>query len=98
MILVTAAVRARPDSFDELLALSREHVARSRQEPGCLSHEVLLDPDDPLRLVFVERWQSKEALGVHFRVPASGEFVAQLRKLAAEPAEMTVYEASTLEM
>ena len=98
MIIVTAAVRAREDAFDVLLAISREHVARSRQEPGCISHEVLRDPDDPLRLVFLERWQSKEALGAHFQVPESGEFVARLRQLAAEPAEMTVFEATRLEM
>ena len=32
------------------------HVRRSRTEPGCLFHAVHRDVEEPLRLVFVERW------------------------------------------
>ena len=35
MIIVTGSIVARAGSVDELLALSLEHVRRSRTEPGC---------------------------------------------------------------
>jgi hypothetical protein len=51
MILVTGSVMARRETFDEVRRLSLEHVHRSRAEPGCMSHAVHVDCDNPLRLV-----------------------------------------------
>jgi quinol monooxygenase YgiN len=53
MIVVTGSVTARADSFQEARRLSLEHVHRSRNEPGCLSHAVHTDCENPLKLVFV---------------------------------------------
>jgi quinol monooxygenase YgiN len=39
-----------------MLRISREHVHRSRKEPGCISHDVSIDAENPLRLTFFERW------------------------------------------
>ncbi|WP_157615238.1 putative quinol monooxygenase [Rhizobacter sp. Root404] len=50
MIIVTGTLHARPDTVAELLALSREHVARSLTEPGCLEHGVAVDATEvPVR-------------------------------------------------
>ena len=68
MILVTGSVTAREDSFDEILRLSQEHVNRSRAEPGCIAHAVHVDCENPLRLVFFERWADRDALLKHFCV------------------------------
>ena len=93
MIIVTGSVRARPETLDELIALSLEHVRRSRSEPGCLLHSVHRDVEDPLRLVFVEHWADREALQRHFEVPASLAFVTDVSELAAEPPEMDIFDA-----
>src|SRR5271168_3505741 len=94
MLLVTGAVTAKPDTIAEMLRVSREHVHRSREEPGCISHDVSIDADDPLKLHFIERWESVEALKAHFAVPASRAFWKALQELAADPGGMAVYEAS----
>jgi quinol monooxygenase YgiN len=93
VILVTGSVRARPETVDRVLACSLEHVHRSRAEPGCLSHSVHFDAEDPLHLVFVERWADADALRAHFGVPASREFVKELGALAATPPEIAIYNA-----
>ncbi len=98
MILVTGSILAREDTIDRLLELSLEHVQRSRQEPGCLSHAVHRDAEEPLRLVFVETWESRQALAVHFHVPASRAFVAAVAKLAAGPPTLSVYDATPIEL
>ena len=54
MILVTGSILAREDSFSEVLASCLEHVERSRTEPGCISHDVHVDCQNPLRLFFFE--------------------------------------------
>lgn len=93
MILVTGSVVAREDTFEELLRLSQEHVRRSRAEPGCVSHAVYRDPEQPLRLFFFEEWADRAALEAHFAVPESGAFVRGVRALVAAPPEMKIWEA-----
>ncbi|MDW3219460.1 MAG: putative quinol monooxygenase [Acidimicrobiales bacterium] len=92
MILVIGDVTLAPGSRDEALALSRDHVARSRTEPGCISHDVHLHADDPDRIVFVERWADRAALDAHFAVAASRDFARALTALAAQAPRMDVYE------
>ncbi len=90
MIVVLGDVDVRPEAIDEALAISREHVERSRSEPGCISHDVLTDPDRPHRLVFVERWEGRAALDRHFEVPESAAFAHALGRIAASPPSMQI--------
>ena len=97
MIVVTGSVIARTDSFDEVRKLSLEHVRRSRAEPGCLSHAVHVDCENPLRLVFFEQWADRAALLAHFAVPASRDFVRSLQALAESATTIELYDATRLE-
>ena len=97
MIVVTGSVTARLDSFDQVRKLSLEHVQRSRGEPGCISHAVHVDCENPLRLVFFEQWADRIALLNHFAVPASRDFVKSLQSLAAAATTIELYEATRLE-
>lgn len=90
---MTGSVQVRPDSVDEAIALSLEHVRRSRQEPGCLLHSVHRDVEDPARLVFLEQWADAGALQAHFRVPASSAFVRDVSALAESRPDMAIYDA-----
>ncbi|HYP28227.1 MAG TPA: putative quinol monooxygenase [Blastocatellia bacterium] len=98
MIIVTGSIVARPDSLDQLLALSLEHVRRSRAEPGCMAHAVHRDAENPLRLVFLEEWADRATLAAHFAVPESRDFVKAARELASEPPRMNIYDAAPLQM
>ena len=98
MLIVLGSVLARSDSVEEIRRIAQEHVARSRLEADCLSHAVHADLDEPLRLVFIERWADWDALRAHFKVPASATFVRDMGRLCAAPPEMTVYEASASPM
>jgi quinol monooxygenase YgiN len=98
MVIVLGSIVARPDTFSELLKLSQAHVARSRTEPGCLSHAVHQDTEHAQRLVFVETWADRAALAAHFQVPASRAFVKALGALVSEPPRISVYDATPLQM
>ena len=97
MIVVTGSVTVRPETFEEARRLSLEHVHRSRREPGCISHAVHVDCENPLKLMFFEQWTDRAALAAHFAVPASGEFVRTLRSLAEGPTTLELYDATRLE-
>ena len=94
MIIVIGSVVAVPGRGDDALALSLEHVQRSRAEPGCVSHAVHRDAENPQRLVFVEEWADMAALQQHFRVPPSRAFAKALAALAAEAPSMSLYDAT----
>ena len=94
MILVTGSVTAREESVNEVRQLSLEHVHRSRNEPGCISHAVHIDCENPLRLVFVEQWADRAALLDHFAVPASRDFVRALQPLAATATTLEIFDAA----
>ena len=93
MILATGHVTARPETLDEMLRLSLEHVERSRKEPGCLFHSVHQDVENPHRIVFLEHWADRASLAAHFAVPESGAFVRALYSLAGDRGRMDVYGA-----
>jgi quinol monooxygenase YgiN len=96
VIIITGSVEGSPDTIEEMLRLSVEHVQRSRAEPGCLSHAVHRDVENPLRLVFVERWADMAAVQKHFGVPASGAFVTALAGLATAAPQLDMYTATPL--
>jgi quinol monooxygenase YgiN len=96
MIIITGSVTGTAETIDELLAASLEHVRRSRAEPGCISHAVHRDVDNPLRLVFFERWESAEAVRTHFAVPDSGRFVRAAAALASSPPSLELFTATPL--
>jgi quinol monooxygenase YgiN len=97
MIVVTGSVTAREDSLSEIRRLSLEHVHRSRAEPGCISHAVHVDCENPLRLVFIEQWTDRAALQAHFAVPASRDFIRTLQPLVAAVPTIELYDAARLE-
>jgi quinol monooxygenase YgiN len=94
VIIVTGSLTAKPETLDEVIRLSLEHVRRSRAEAGCLLHSVHQDVENPLRVVFVEHWADRGALAAHFAVPASLKFVTDVTALAASRPTIEIYEAT----
>ena len=98
MIIVLGSVVAKEGRLNEALSLSRQHVTRSRIEPGCVAHSVHQDTENASRLVFVEQWASEAALWDHFKVPASRAFAKALAALAEEEPSMAIYEATQFQL
>ena len=93
MVIVTGRAQIHPQGLAEAMALCLEHVRRSRGEPGCISHAVHQDVEDPCSLFFFERWTDRAALERHFAVPESGQFVGRLSRLASVTPEISIYDA-----
>jgi quinol monooxygenase YgiN len=94
MIIILGSLTATPATIDELMQLGLEHTRRSRLEPGCLSHDVSRDVENPDRLLFVERWADMDAVRTHFAVKASGNFVRRAIAMADAPPTLELFDAS----
>jgi quinol monooxygenase YgiN len=93
-IIVLGTARGSDGTIDELLEAALAHVHRSRDEPGCVSHAVHRDVEDPNLLVFVEHWTDRAALDQHFAVTGSGDFLAAVQRLAVGRPTLEIYEAT----
>ncbi|MEH6702328.1 putative quinol monooxygenase [Parasphingorhabdus sp.] len=98
MIIISASFAVQPAQREQIIALCSEHSARSRDEPGCISHNIYADCDDPARPFFHEEWQDEAAVAAHFAVPASGDFVNRLTALLGERPEIRMYRAHAVLM
>lgn len=69
MIYLIAKLKTKPGS----MAAIREAVApcleATRKEPGCICYDLYQNIEDPDSLVFVEQWETREALAAHFETP-----------------------------
>jgi quinol monooxygenase YgiN len=96
MILITGSIVAREGRLAEALALSLEHVRRSRVEPGCISHAVHQDAENPNRLFFFEEWADRAAVAAHFAVPESRAFVKALAGVATGAPQLAMYDSTRI--
>jgi len=97
MLIVRGRVKLQAEQQMQGLKLSMQHVSRSRQEPGCISHAVYVDVEDPTTLVFFEEWADQAALDAHFALAASREFMRELMAMADGEPDLRIFEASIVD-
>lgn len=98
MIIVTGHAIAREGSQEQMQRLAVEHVERSRTEPGCISHQVSRDVQQPRRFVFVELWKDMDALQQHFQVEASRQFARSMAQLSESQPHLAIFEANSINL
>lgn len=91
MIIITGELIAKTGCIEEALALSQQHVEHSRKEPGCISHNVFKDPEDPNKLFFFEQWTDNDAIALHFVKASSQAFVKNIASLAVTPPQLSIF-------
>lgn len=98
MIIITGSVLTNAHNRAAIEAECVAHCRRSRNEPGCIAHNVHADCEQPSRLVFVEKWADAAALQAHFAVPESGAFVREITALSTGTPEMQIYGADEINL
>ncbi len=69
MIYVIADLTVKEGARDRVLEAARPCVEATRKEKGCLSYDLHVSITDPDRMVFVERWETREDLTAHSKQP-----------------------------
>ena len=89
-VQVVAVVVARAGQADAVVQAIRTIVAATQGEAGCRSYVPHRDVQDPNRFVFIEHWDSQEALDTHNRTPHLQAFAATIEPLLATPLQVLV--------
>jgi quinol monooxygenase YgiN len=88
---VIARVKARSEKVDELRALLIGLIVPTRQEPGCITYEMLQNKGDATEFTFVEEWTDEAALESHFRTSHIQDALKKLPNLLAEDLDLRRY-------
>ncbi|NML32231.1 putative quinol monooxygenase [Paraburkholderia antibiotica] len=79
-IAVVAISVAKPGCDEQLRVTLEGIVGPTRNEAGVLQYDLHRDVQEPRRFVFVERWESQEALAAH----AKSAHIQAYRKAVAD--------------
>lgn len=83
---VIARVIAKPDTVTQVRTILASLVEPTRQEPGCLSYQLLQNRSEPADFTFIEEWASAEAEQAHFMTAHVSDTIRRLTGLlAVEP-------------
>ena len=89
-VVVVATVIPQPEHRAEVIAAYTQAIARVHAEDGCELYALNQAED---RLMMIEKWASREALGAHNQGAALAELRSRLAGKIAGPAEVIVLEA-----
>ncbi|MFP6747775.1 MAG: putative quinol monooxygenase [Alphaproteobacteria bacterium] len=90
VVSVIAIITTKPGKRDEVLAAARANLATVRAEDGCIEYVPHIDtegmgsfqtPFGPDTFVFIEKWESKEALGAHAAAPHMKAYAAKVGEM-----------------
>jgi quinol monooxygenase YgiN len=92
-VVVVGAFTANPGKEAEALEAFKALVEPTHGEEGCILYALHQGSDDPARMAFIERWESREALDAHLANTHIQDILARADELWGENGEITVYEA-----
>ncbi|MEZ5998534.1 MAG: putative quinol monooxygenase [Hyphomonas sp.] len=93
MIVIEGSVRIPEDKVEAARAVMIRMIEASRGEAGCIDYAYSFDVMEPGLIRVTERWQSREALAAHFRMPHMAEWRALWPEFGITDRSLRLYEA-----
>ena len=98
MIVVVGRITTDAARRAELLRVA-QGAAASRQDQGCISYRFYEDTEKENEFVFVEEWESQEALQAHFQTAHIATFMGAVPALLTSPPDVKFHTvASTADL
>jgi quinol monooxygenase YgiN len=93
-LTIVAKVKAKPESADAVQAALLAVSIPSREDAGCESYQLYVNPEDPTDLVMVEKWADSAAIAAHNKTPHFQAVVAELTPLIAGPLAVDILKSA----
>lgn len=87
-IYLTAILKAKKESVQELKMILDNMVLNTRKEEACEKYDLQQGLEDETVFIFHEIWKSKEGLDAHNQQSYIKEFVEKAPDLLKKPAEI----------
>ena len=83
-LTIVANITAKADKVDSVKAELLKLIEPTRAEEGCISYVLHQDNDNPAHFVFLETWQSDEALQQHMETAHIQAYLAATQDTVTE--------------
>lgn len=77
-------IRIKPEHVDTFMEKLAANAAAARKEPGCLTFDVLVDPENGTRVMLYEVYRSEAAFQAHQQGQAFKTYMAEAVPLLAD--------------
>jgi quinol monooxygenase YgiN len=99
MIVVVGRVQTDADRRAALIGVGQAVASASREEAECISYRQYEDVERTNEFVFVEEWESSDALQQHFATKHVGEFMRAIPATIVAPPDVKFHTiASTMDL
>ena len=96
MIIVNADLPVKDEKKDEVIKQAETLINASRTHDGNISYNLYRDVLDDT-LIFIEKWESKEALEAHMQTPEFIEFGEQIKDSLTGPLDIKIIVGAEIE-
>lgn len=93
MIVIEGTVRIPPENLEAARPVMEQMIRASRAEAGCIDYAYAVDVLDPVLVRITERWESREALGAHFKAAHMDTWRSFFPQLGITGRALRLYEA-----
>ena len=83
MIRLNCFIQVSAENRAELLAISKELVAKSLNDNGCIAYDIFESATRPEVMMSCETWKDAACLDVHMHAPHFTELVPKIQALGA---------------
>jgi quinol monooxygenase YgiN/predicted small metal-binding protein len=91
-LITIVRLKSKPGKEAELKELLQGLLIPTRNEPGCISYELLMNKEDPTEFTFVEQWKDDNALNGHFETSHIKNALQKLPDILAEDMDLRKYD------
>lgn len=89
MIIVNAKLPTKKEKSAEAVKQAEELIIASRTHKGNISYNLYRDVLDE-SLIFIEKWESQEALDAHMKTPEFIEFGENIKEFLEAPLDIKI--------
>ena len=91
MITITAMMKSKEGSADDLSKVIREYAPKFCKDPGCLMYKVVKRIDNPNMFLFYEQYENEDALKFHSGAPHFKEMFGAMKPYLDGKPEIYMY-------
>ena len=92
MVVVIGRVRTDAARRERLVQIAQEVASASREEAACVGYRFYADSEQEDAYLFVEEWESMDALREHFATPHIERFMGAIFDAIVGAPEVQVHE------
>jgi quinol monooxygenase YgiN len=89
-LTIVATFQAKPEAAARLQEGLQALAVPTREEEGCISYRLYVDPEDPAAMVMVEQWADGAAIDAHNQSEHLQAFAKVAPELLAAPLSVDV--------